>query len=261
MQNHKIAKKAVVVTFSATVLGALVTLPVRTLANENTPHWTYGGADNPTHWGELDESFAQCEEGQAQSPINIQGAETSSPASLEFDYQPTPLVVVNNGHSIQVNYQPGSTVTINGETYELKQFHFHTPSEHELSGDAAPMELHLVHQNAAGQLAVIGVMMDVNEMPNPTIDTIWQYIPEEAGENAVDGQMVNAASLLPASKSYYSYSGSLTTPPCSEGVSWTILTEPIQVSEEQVETFANLYQVNARPVQPVNNREVELHPE
>jgi carbonic anhydrase len=259
MKYQKAARKAIVAAFSVSVLGALIASPMKTVANEDAPHWAYGGAENPTHWGELSEDFAQCEQGRAQSPINIEQSQNSSPANLEFSYQPTPLAIVNNGHSIQVNYQPGSTVTIDGETYELKQFHFHTPSEHELSGDAAPMELHLVHQNEAGQLAVIGVMMNVDQTDNPTIATIWQNMPQDEGQNAVEGQMVNAANLLPGNKSYYSYTGSLTTPPCSEGVSWTILTEPISVSEDQVETFASLYQVNARPVQPVNSRAVELH--
>lgn len=251
--------KTALVAFSVSILGAFVASPIQSLADDETPEWEYGGAANPTHWGELSNEFYQCEVGRDQSPINLSNAVDSSPASLSFNYQATPLDVVNNGHTVQVNYQPGSTVTIDGETYQLVQFHFHTPSEHQMAGEAAPMELHLVHKNDAGELAVIGVMLAATGTDNPEVSKIWQQIPEEGGENMVEGQTVNALNLLPQNKTYFSYSGSLTTPPCSEGVSWTVLAEPVQVSERQVETFANLYPVNARPVQSVNGRQIELH--
>lgn len=259
---YQSSHKAAFLALSLSVLGAIVALPPEAIADGDT-QWAYGGAANPTHWGELDSGFTQCEVGRDQSPINIEQSDVvaANASNLRFNYQATPLDVVNNGHTIQVNYQPGSTLTINGDTYKLLQFHFHTPSEHNIAGDAAPMEMHLVHQNDAGQLAVVGVMLMADDTNNPAIADIWQQIPAEGGENKVEDQMINALNLLPAKTAYYSYSGSLTTPPCSEGVSWMVLAEPIHVSERQIETFTSLYPVNARPIQATNGRQIEFHPE
>ncbi|MEA5502106.1 carbonic anhydrase family protein [Halotia wernerae UHCC 0503] len=231
---------------------------VQSFAREKIANWSYGGAANPTQWGELDDNFALCESGRDQSPINIVDAVKGNSAQIVFNYKPTPLTIVNNGHTVQVNYAPGSSVTINGKEYALLQFHFHTPSEHTIEGKASAMELHLVHRNAAGQLSVIGIMMKEGTV-NPVIDQIWQRIPSTGTTNTVSGQTINAADLLPKSKAYFSYPGSLTTPPCSESVKWNILAEPITVSEQEISTFQKVYQVNARPVQPTNGRIIELH--
>ncbi|RMF24467.1 MAG: carbonic anhydrase family protein [Cyanobacteria bacterium J083] len=229
------------------------------LAGEDSPSWSYGGADNPTQWGRLGDDFAACELGRDQSPIdiNIDEAIKSTPAKIEFNYSSVPLVVVNNGHTAQVNYQPGSSVKIDGEEYELLQFHFHTPSEHTVSEKASAMELHLVHRNSKGELAVIGVMMEEG-LANPFIDKIWQHIPLEPRVNEVEKMTFNAQDLLPKDISYVSYAGSLTTPPCSEGVKWHVLTEAIEVSPTQIANFQKLYQVNARPIQPLNGRTIKL---
>lgn len=240
------------------MIEAFAAFPISALAEEDMPHWSYGGADNPTQWGLLGHDFALCEFGRDQSPINVDDAISSSPADIEFNYSETPLVVVNTGHTVQVNYEKGSTVNINGEEYELLQFHFHTPSEHTLSERATAMELHFVHSNEAEQLAVVGVMMEEGAT-NPVIDSIWDHIPTEEGVNTVEEMMINAADLLPDGIAYFSYAGSLTTPPCSESVSWNVLAEPIQVSEDQIAAFERLYQVNARPIQPTNGRTIEFH--
>ncbi len=234
----------------------LISTPV--FAAVGSPHWSYGGVDNPTQWGKLSNDFALCEVGRDQSPINIKNAVEDRPAKIDFDYQPSPLVVVNNGHTIQVNYAQGSTVTINGEKYSLLQFHFHTPSEHNINDKASAMELHLVHRNEAGKLAVVGVMLNQGKS-NPLIAEIWKQIPAVGETNPVSDRLINAANLLPSKKSYFSYMGSLTTPPCSEGVSWNLFVEPITISQEQVETFAQIYQVDARPLQSINGRTVQLH--
>lgn len=239
----------------ALVTLALLTTPV--LAAES-PHWSYGGTANPTQWGKLSDDFTMCELGKDQSPIDIKNTIEASPANINFDYKPSPLSVVNNGHTIQVNYAQGSNVSINGEQYSLLQFHFHTPSEHEINDRASAMELHLVHRNDVGKLAVVGVMLNVGK-PNPLIAEIWKQIPDIGETNMVSDRFINAANLLPENKAYYSYNGSLTTPPCSEGVSWNIFVEPITVSEEQIETFTKIYQVDARPLQPINSRTVQLH--
>jgi carbonic anhydrase len=229
------------------------------LAAQLPPHWSYGGTENPTQWGSISQDFALCELGNNQSPINIKNAIASTPAKISFDYKSSPLSVVNNGHTILVNYAEGSTVTIDGQKYALLQFHFHTPSEHEVNAKASAMELHLVHRNAAGKLAVVGVMLNQGKA-NPLIEEIWKNIPATGKTNTVSDRLINAIALLPSRKAYFSYDGSLTTPPCSEGVKWNVFVEPMTISEEQIEAFEEFYQVDARPLQPINNRKVLLRP-
>jgi carbonic anhydrase len=258
MTTFKVHQKAGVLALP--ILGLLIAFSCPTVAGEESPHWSYGGAANPTQWGRLGHDFALCETGRDQSPIDIDDAVVGAPAAIEFNYNPVPLVVVNNGHTVQVNYAEGSTVSIDGQEYELLQFHFHTPSEHTMSTLASAMELHLVHRNDMGVLAVVGIMMEAGAA-HPIIDTVWEHIPEEEGTHTVEGLTINAADLLPNGITYFSYTGSLTTPPCSEGVRWNVLAEPIQVSEEQIATFESLYSVNARPIQPTNGRIIERHEE
>jgi carbonic anhydrase len=255
-RNKNYGKK--VMLLLAIVIATLSPISTPALAGEVAPHWHYGGAENPTQWGSLSKDFALCESGRDQSPINIKNTVESTPSKISFDYKTSPLVVVNNGHTIQVNYAEGSTVTIDGEKYALVQFHFHTPSEHEINDKATAMELHLVHRNEAGKLAVVGVMLTKGKA-NPLIEEVWKNIPATGKTNTVSDITINAAKLLPSSKAYYSYAGSLTTPPCSEGVKWNVFVEPMTISEEQIEAFEKLYQVDARPIQPINGRSVQLH--
>ncbi|CAN1211579.1 carbonic anhydrase [Tumidithrix helvetica PCC 7403] len=255
----KISRKILLIV-AAFVIGLIAASSISILAVEAAPQWSYGGAENPTRWGDLSTDFAMCEIGKEQSPINIAGAAKGSPAKIVFHYSPAPLVVFNNGHTIQVNYAKGSTVTIDGNEYELLQFHFHTPSEHTIDGKASAMELHLVHRNTAGKLAVVGIMLDEGS-ENPLINEIWQNIPAAGKTNKVSDRTINAADFLPKSKAYFSYNGSLTTPPCSESVKWNVLVEPITVSEAEIDVFQKLYQVDARPVQPTNGRVITLHRE
>lgn len=249
-----------ILSFLVILLGSGNFLPLsQVLASEKkAPHWSYGGAENPTQWGQLSKDFSLCELGRDQSPINIEDAVPGNSALIEFNYQSTPLEIVNNGHTIQINYGEGSSATIAGENYNLLQFHFHTPSEHTLNQKASAMELHLVHQNASGQLAVVGVMIDKGAQ-NPVLEAIWSNLPSKEGTKRPTHKMTNAKDLLPPGRSYYSYPGSLTTPPCSEQVSWNVMAQPIQASEEQIATFASVYPVNARPVQPTNGRIIQLH--
>lgn len=251
-------KNTLVLVLGLFIAGLITCSPLQVFAAEPTPTWGYGGENNPTRWGEISPNFAACELGRNQSPINIVDAVKGKPAQIDFKYNSTPLVVFNTGRTIQVNYASGSTATINGEEYQLLQFHFHTPSEHTISGNASPMELHLVHRNASGQLAVVGVMLQTGDV-NPLIDEIWKVIPAAGETNTISDRTVNAANLLPQSNAYFSYTGSLTTPPCSEGVKWHVMVEPITVSAEQIAAFEKLYQVDARPLQPLNDRVIELH--
>jgi carbonic anhydrase len=222
------------------------------------PQWGYQGDTNPQAWGKITRDFATCDLGTAQSPIDITSTVKGKPSQISFNYRSSPLNVVNNGHSIQVNYAPGSTINIDGEKYTLLQFHFHTPSEHQIAGKAAVMEAHLVHRNTAGKLAVVGVMMKAGK-ENQAIDRVWQAIPPVGETKTLDNIAIDATNLLPATKSYYSYTGSLTTPPCSEGVNWTVMTEPITLSPAQIQTFEKYYPIDARPLQPTNARKIELH--
>jgi carbonic anhydrase len=229
-----------------------------TVTEGQIPHWDYGGQDNPTRWGELSPASATCGNGRAQSPINLvrQDATTKPGAAIVPSYKATPLAVTNNGHSIQVDYEPGSYINIDGAEYELLQFHFHTHSEHTLDDKASAMEMHLVHKNDAGELAVLGVLIEQGAA-NPELAKIWANMPQTTGTSPASGS-INAADFLPSDPTHYHYMGSLTTPPCTEGVNWNILTTPITASEEQIEQFMALYLVNARPIQATNNREVEV---
>jgi len=166
------------------LLGSIDFSHLQAFAAKIPPHWSYEGTENPTQWGELSPDFAMCEAGKDQSPIDIVSTVEGKPTQLVFNYKPTPLVVFNTGNTIQANYAPGSTVTIDRKEYALLQFHFHTPSEHTVSRKAAAMELHLVHRNAAGQLAVVGITIEEGAA-NPVIDRIWQHIPSSGDKNAV----------------------------------------------------------------------------
>src|SRR5262245_24643395 len=223
------------------------------------PHdWGYSGAHDPSHWGAMSPEYAACSEGKQQSPIDIRHEVPADLSPITFDYHPSPLEIIDNGHTVQVNYGSGSGITVDGKRYELVQFHFHEPSEEHVHGHAYPMELHLVHKNADGRLAVVAVLLKEGK-PNPTIETLWSHLPSEKGKaQAVAQVSVDASALLPAERGYYTYTGSLTTPPCSEGVTWLVFRTPVEVSREQVARFGRLYPNDARPVQPLNGRTVKV---
>ncbi|HEO65932.1 MAG TPA: carbonic anhydrase family protein [Spirochaetes bacterium] len=221
-------------------------------------HWSYEGDNGPSHWGTLAKMFTMCSKGRQQSPIDVTGA-TDSPSlpSLEFNYKATPLKIKNNGHTVQLDYQEGSYLKIGDQTYQLLQFHFHSPSEHTLNGKSFAMEAHLVHRNKLGQLAVVGLFIKKGA-ENPFIKKLWKHLPKTKGVVNEAKDLVNVLNALPKKKSYYSYSGSLTTPPCSEGVKWMILETPMELSEQQIEAFKAVFSGTARPVQPLNKRKLVL---
>ena len=220
--------------------------------------WTYAGEAGPAHWGDMSAEFATCKLGKHQSPIDIRGAATADLPPIQFDYREAPLKIVNNGHTVMVSYAPGSFITVGGKRYDLVQFHFHHPSEEKVAGRQYDMVAHLVHKDTEGHLAVVGVLLKVGAAANPLIDTLWKSLPEKPGpENTVAATNINAAGLLPAQRGYYTFEGSLTTPPCSEGVTWFVMKEPVTVSAGQVKRFAAVYPDNARPVQPLNGRSLQ----
>jgi carbonic anhydrase len=216
-------------------------------------HWTYEGEEGPAHWAELSPDFAACSAGRSQSPIDLTGSAPQDLANVVFHYQPSQVNIINNGHTIQVNYDPGSSIELDGVRYDLLQFHFHAPSEHSLDGKLAEAELHLVHKSADGKLAVVGVLIESGP-DNPAFKTVWDNLPTQPGPVQNVKAEVNAASLLPAVQTTYRYTGSLTTPPCTEGVQWYVMTTPVQMSADQIATFTKIVEGNNRPLQPLNGR-------
>ncbi|HEY1469666.1 MAG TPA: carbonic anhydrase family protein [Candidatus Acidoferrum sp.] len=240
------------------ILGVcIVAAPVRSLAQEaHPPHWTYKGPEDPKHWGTLDPAFATCSNGHHQSPIDIRNAKKEDLPGLKFDYNAVPLSIIDNGHTVMINYAPGSTLTVGDKVYKLTQFHFHHPSEEHINGKKFDMVAHLVHTDAEGHLAVVAVLFKEGAA-NPLLETLWKNTPTEK-EKAVDlsSVSVNVKDLLPADRGYYTFSGSLTTPPCTEGVTWYVLKTASTISPEQLATFAKLYPADNRPIQPTYQREI-----
>jgi carbonic anhydrase len=221
------------------------------------PNWDYADKAGPSHWAELDAKFEQCDRGQQQSPIALQAAAASDIPNLRLHYQPSPIQVTNNGRTLLVAYEPGSYLELEGQRFDLIQFHFHHPSEHRLGNQDYPMELHLVHSNASGDLAVIGVAIEAGA-ENQALSAIWEnLIPAQTSLTDTD-RTVDASLLLPPVATSYRYSGSLTTPPCSEAVQWIVMDHPIQLSPQQIEAFAALVPANNRPLQALNGRSLQL---
>lgn len=228
------------------------------LSNGNKPSrplasWSYSGATGPEHWGDLDPRYAAAKTGRQQSPIDLTGPFASGAETVFYSYQAAPLCVANNGHSIQVNCPPGSSITVGGRRYELLQYHFHTPSEHTADGKLYEMEIHLVHRSDHGQFMVVGVFLSKGNT-HFTLDEIWRYMPERAGESVESDVLVDPTDFLPTDRRFVQYDGSLTTPPCTEGVGWIMMLAPIQVSPEQVQQFERVIGPSNRPVQPLNDR-------
>jgi carbonic anhydrase len=223
----------------------------------NPPHWSYSGADGPDHWGDLESDYAECKSGHRESPIDIVGAQPADLAPIHFDYKLEPLKVINNGYTIQFNYEAGSSITINGTALPLVQFHFHHVSENEIDGKKYDMELHFVHMDsAANRTAVVAVFIK-SGAENAALRDLWSHIPHDMGKEVEFKKVViNAADLLPADQNYYTFDGSLTIPPCKEGVKWFVMKTPIEASPAQIATFAKYYPTNARPIQPANGREI-----
>ena len=220
------------------------------------PYWSYSGEAGPENWGDLDEAYQLCALGAEQSPIDLV-EESFTQEDLEditFNYQPTALTLLNNGHTIQVPYNAGSGMVLDGEEYELLQFHFHTPSEHAVEGDLLGAELHFVHRKVGteGDLAVVGVLIEEGA-ENEALAGVLASAPEEEGEVETE-ETVDANALLPEGRATYRYPGSLTTPPCSQGVKWNVLAEPIEMSAEQIETLFSIMGESNRPLQPLGDR-------
>jgi carbonic anhydrase len=229
-------------------------------AHAGEAHWGYEGENGPQAWAKLKGEFSLCGMGKRQSPINIESGTTlQGPAEpIQFSYTPSSATVVNNGHTIQVDVQGDNSITVRGSTYRLLQFHFHSPSEEQINARRFPMVAHLVHKNAEGQLAVVAVLLDTGgNSNNLLIDKVWTYMPLDNGDRVrMPTNLLNLHELLPSDPRYYQFMGSLTTPPCTEGVLWLVFKQPVTISQNQYRLFTQLYANNARPVQAINGRAV-----
>jgi carbonic anhydrase len=237
---------------------ALAALPLR--AQWTTP-WSYEGPRGPEHWAGLDPAYAACN-GQQQSPIDIRGTRKAALPALRFDYHSAPLdYLLNNGHAVRVNYHgSGDYLIVNGMRYQLTQFHFHRPSEERIHGKTFDMVIHLMHESSdPGRKKVAGVAVLLQAgRANQAVQKIRDHMPlAEGPEHAVAEVDIDPAALLPRDLSYYTYTGSLTAPPCDESVVWFVLKIPVEVSGEQIDAFAKLYPHNVRPPQPLNGRVVQ----
>jgi carbonic anhydrase len=220
-------------------------------------HWSYEGVGGPEFWADTDPTHSACALGTHQSPINIADAIRARLPPLRLSWARRASTIQNNGHTIQVDIADGSTLTAPSGNFKLVQFHFHHPSEHQFNGRTYPMEVHFVHSNPSGSLAVVGVMMESGK-PNAVFKKIVTTMPAKDGAPIKADTAINPNGLLPRKLTYYRYTGSLTTPPCTETVDWLVLTDSIRVGSEDIEAFARLYEMNARPVQKTNRRFVLL---
>ena len=246
-------RRVLVAALSAVVFA----LPVRADSGTATHQsdWSYEGDKGPEHWGDLDPAYRLCRDGTAQSPVDLKWSRPRA-SLLNFHYMASPLRVVDTGHTVQVNFKPGSTVLIRGKRYNLLHVNFHSTSEHTISSRGYPVEAHFVHERGVGERAVVAVMFKEGRK-NEAIERIWSRIPKEKYKEAVhEGETINPMELIPRVHTRYYYIESLTTPPCTEGVSWFVLRTPITLSGDQRAAFRRVHDGNARPLQPRHGRAV-----
>jgi carbonic anhydrase len=249
--NHRVQK-----LFCITLL-IFFRLPITHAQQQHPSHaaWDYGDSRGPSHWGELEAGFVACKDGHQQSPIDIGNPQSADLPAIQFAYKQSPLHIIDNGHTIMVNYGPGSFLFVGNDRYELKQFHFHRPSEEKIEGKTYDMVVHLVHADEGGNLAVVAVLLEHGQA-NALVDELWNDLPKKKEKEELKDVEIDATRLLPEDRHYYSFSGSLTTPPCTENVKWFVLKQPVTVSSTEVERFSKIYRNNARPTQPLHDRVV-----
>jgi len=227
-------------------------------AQEHHPehHWDYGSVYGPSHWGDLKPEFAPCKNGHRQSPIDIRNPQKADLPPIRFEYKPSPLHIIDNGHTIMISYGPGSFISVGEKKYTLKQFHFHRPSEEKINRENFDMSAHLVHEDENGKLAVVAILLREGK-DNPLVRELWSDLPKEKEkEEFLDKIQIDVSRILPSDHGYYTFSGSLTTPPCSEDVTWFVLKHPASISAAEIKQFSQLYRNDARPTQPLYDRVV-----
>lgn len=219
-------------------------------------HWSYHGDGGPEHWGAMKSEYALCSNGKRQSPIDIRDQISVQLDPVQFDYRASNFRVIDNGHTVQVNVASGNSIEVMGRRYELQQFHFHRPSEERINGRQFDMVVHLVHKDLEGKLAVVAVLLDRGSA-QPVVQQVWNNLPLEKGEELAARSTLDLNELLPADRGYFTYMGSLTTPPCSEGVLWMVMKNPVSIAPQQIDIFSRLYPMNARPVQASAGRMIK----
>ena len=242
------------------VLAAFV-LGLATLAAAQTAPWDYTGKRGELVWGKLDPAYQACSKGHEQSPIDIRGAHLNKALQpIEFHYIAGPVTLVNTGHTVEIRVNPGSYIMAGGVRYDLVQFHFHHPGETAVKGKLTDMEAHLVHKSADGKLAVVAVRLAEDAgNPNAVLAALWKHLPKTAGASEKTADMVDPAGLLPADRGYWTYMGSLTIPPCTEGVHWFVFEQELSVSRDQLRTFAAMFRMNTRALQESHGRRIEAN--
>jgi carbonic anhydrase len=238
------------------ILFSALALSMSTRAQEHPPehHWGYDSEFGPSHWGDLKPEFATCKTGHHQSPIDIRNPQKAALPPIQFNYQPSPLDIIDNGHTIMITYRPGSSILIGDKKYTLKQFHFHMPSEEKVDGKRFDMTVHLVHEDSEGKLAVVAVLLQKGD-DSPLVRELWKDLPKEKEKEEIQNKVqIDVSEILPADRSYYTFSGSLTTPPCTEDVTWFVLKHPTTLSADELQRFSQLYRDDARPTQPLYDR-------
>jgi carbonic anhydrase len=222
-------------------------------------HWSYEGETGPESWGQLDPSYVACADGSAQTPIDIVDPNPVNLADPVFTYTPGIVTIHNNGHTVQADATPGGVLRVDSREFPLVQLHFHAPSEHTINGESVPVEMHFVHKTATDEIAVVGVMVSQSDSDNAAWTPFVDALGVEEGDADVEATF-DWRAMLPASGSTIRYAGSLTTPPCTEGVQWFIMADPVELSAAQISAFEAAHLGNNRPVQPLNGRDIELDP-
>ncbi|NGZ86608.1 carbonic anhydrase [Duganella aceris] len=215
--------------------------------------WSYEGENGPAYWGKINPAWAKCGDGNRQSPIDIRDGMKVELEQITFDYHPSSFNVTDNGKTVQVMVGSGNFITVGNRTYELIQFHFHRPSEERINGKGYEMVVHLVHKDGEGRIAMLALLLERGK-PQPVIQTVWNNLPLEKLETMAPSIALDPMDLLPARRDYFTFMGSMTTPPCQEGVLWLVMKEPVQASPAQMALFSRLYPLNARPIQPSSGR-------
>jgi carbonic anhydrase len=229
----------------------------QTAVPDSTP-WDYEGKRGTLAWGKLDPAFKACSQGHEQSPIDIRGARLDKNLQpIEFHYMSGPVKLVNTGHTVRADVGPGSYIVANGVRYDLVEFHFHHPGEEAVKGKITDMDIHLVHKSAEGKIAVIAVrLIQERGEPNAVLATLWPHLPAKPGASEEVKEFVSPAGFLPSDQGYWTYMGSLTAPPCTEGVRWFVLEQEISISQDQFRRFAAIYRLNSRPLQDAHGRKI-----
>lgn len=227
-------------------------------ASEPAADWSYMGDNGPETWGGLSSDFRTCGRGRRQSPIDLSGTMRSKSVPIALAYRPSPVEIANTGHTIQLRFKDGGGVVLDSVRYDLQQVHFHTPSEHAVSGKRSAMEAHFVHKNPKGEFLVIAVMLELGAA-DPIMGPIWAALPPTPGDpRPIENSLLNPRDMMPQIESFYTYSGSLTTPPCREGVTWMVFDQPMTIAPEQSDAYTKLIGLSARPLQDRNHRDI-LH--